>query len=177
MLKTGDRDELPLEGDARGADDERHHGSDQQADARQVERDGFGAESEPRVQRRRPLPPQSHPHLLPEGAGWPETTVAEDLDAALEQADAVMALRIQRERQGANYFPSLDEYSRYFGLDRRAAVGAQWVSAASQRSRRRAPAEVAARLIANTQTEWGASLSWVAHRKPWREFDFCASMR
>jgi aspartate carbamoyltransferase catalytic subunit len=36
-----------------------------------------------------------------------------------------MMLRIQRERQGANYFPSLDEYSRYFGLDRRAVEAAK----------------------------------------------------
>jgi aspartate carbamoyltransferase catalytic subunit len=27
-----------------------------------------------------------------------------------------MMLRIQRERQGANYFPTLDEYSQYFCL-------------------------------------------------------------
>jgi aspartate carbamoyltransferase catalytic subunit len=31
-------------------------------------------------------------------------------------ADVVMMLRIQRERQGANFFPTLDEYSQYFCL-------------------------------------------------------------
>ena len=34
----------------------------------------------------------------------------------VRDADVVMMLRIQRERQGGNYFPSLDEYSRYFCL-------------------------------------------------------------
>src|SRR5215467_5636672 len=31
-------------------------------------------------------------------------------------ADVIMMLRIQRERQGANYFPSLEEYSYYYCL-------------------------------------------------------------
>src|SRR5207249_1689216 len=30
--------------------------------------------------------------------------------------DVIMMLRIQRERQGANFFPTLDEYSQYFCL-------------------------------------------------------------
>jgi aspartate carbamoyltransferase catalytic subunit len=34
----------------------------------------------------------------------------------VRDADVIMMLRIQRERQGANYFPTLDEYSRYFCL-------------------------------------------------------------
>jgi aspartate carbamoyltransferase catalytic subunit len=34
----------------------------------------------------------------------------------VRDADVVIALRIQRERQGSNYFPSLDEYSQYFCL-------------------------------------------------------------
>jgi aspartate carbamoyltransferase catalytic subunit len=38
------------------------------------------------------------------------------LDEGVRDADVVMMLRIQRERQGANYFPTLDEYSRYFCL-------------------------------------------------------------
>jgi aspartate carbamoyltransferase catalytic subunit len=36
-----------------------------------------------------------------------------------------MMLRIQRERQGANFFPTLEEYSRLFGLDRAAVEGAK----------------------------------------------------
>ena len=39
-----------------------------------------------------------------------------DLGAAVRDVDVVMMLRIQRERQGGNYFPSLDEYAHYFCL-------------------------------------------------------------
>ncbi len=39
-----------------------------------------------------------------------------DLASAVRGADVIMMLRIQRERQGSNYFPSLDEYARYFCL-------------------------------------------------------------
>jgi len=43
-----------------------------------------------------------------------------DLGTSLEDgvrgADVIIMLRLQRERQGANYIPSLDEYSRYFCL-------------------------------------------------------------
>ena len=57
------------------------------------------------------------PHLLPEGAGWPGAAVTEDLDAALEEADAVMALRIQRERFGTGEeLPDRTGYRRRFGL-------------------------------------------------------------
>ena len=34
----------------------------------------------------------------------------------VRDADVIMMLRLQRERQGANYFPTLDEYSHYFCL-------------------------------------------------------------
>src|SRR5262249_59454456 len=34
----------------------------------------------------------------------------------VRDADVVIMLRIQRERMGANYFPSLDEYSQYYCL-------------------------------------------------------------
>ena len=34
----------------------------------------------------------------------------------VRDADVIMMLRIQRERQGAHFFPTLDEYSQYFGL-------------------------------------------------------------
>jgi aspartate carbamoyltransferase catalytic subunit len=34
----------------------------------------------------------------------------------VRNADVIMMLRIQRERQGANFFPTLDEYSQYFCL-------------------------------------------------------------
>jgi len=35
---------------------------------------------------------------------------------AVREADVIMMLRIQRERQGHNYLPSLDEYAHYFCL-------------------------------------------------------------
>jgi aspartate carbamoyltransferase catalytic subunit len=43
-------------------------------------------------------------------------TVTTDIDAALRDADAVMALRIQRERMAAGLLPSLHEYAARFGL-------------------------------------------------------------
>jgi len=59
------------------------------------------------------------PTLLPaEAAAWGE--VHHDLRSGVRDADVVMMLRLQRERQGRNYLPSLDEYSRYFCLNRAA---------------------------------------------------------
>lgn len=59
------------------------------------------------------------PTLLPrEAAAWGE--VCHDLRAGVRSADVIMMLRIQLERQGRNYFPSLEEYSRYFCLTRSA---------------------------------------------------------
>ena len=56
------------------------------------------------------------PTLLPVGVDtWPVRT-SYDLDTALEGSDAVMMLRVQRERMNASYFPSEREYSRRFGL-------------------------------------------------------------
>ena len=37
--------------------------------------------------------------------------------AAVENADVVMGLRIQRERQKAGLFPSVREYAHFFGID------------------------------------------------------------
>jgi aspartate carbamoyltransferase catalytic subunit len=45
-------------------------------------------------------------------------TVTTDIDAALREADAVMALRIQKERLAAGLLPSLHEYAARFGLTR-----------------------------------------------------------
>ncbi|MFO6453520.1 MULTISPECIES: aspartate carbamoyltransferase catalytic subunit [unclassified Aeromicrobium] len=57
------------------------------------------------------------PTLLPVGVEtWPVET-SYDLDASLEKADAVMMLRVQRERMNASFFPSAREYSRRYGLD------------------------------------------------------------
>jgi aspartate carbamoyltransferase catalytic subunit len=67
------------------------------------------------------------PTLLPVGVDtWP-CTMTYDLDAALPKADAVMMLRVQRERMdlgaGGGFFPSAAEYARRYGLDAtRAAI-------------------------------------------------------
>ena len=57
------------------------------------------------------------PTLLPVGVeAWP-VTVSYDLDTPLPDSDAVMMLRVQRERMNAAFFPSIREYSRRYGLD------------------------------------------------------------
>ena len=60
------------------------------------------------------------PTLLPVGVdAWPCRT-SWDLDAVLPEVDAVMVLRVQRERMGGGgFFPSAQEYTRRFGLDGR----------------------------------------------------------
>jgi aspartate carbamoyltransferase catalytic subunit len=57
------------------------------------------------------------PTLLPVGVeGWPVET-SYDLDSVLPKADAVMMLRVQRERMHGGFFPTAREYSRRYGLD------------------------------------------------------------
>lgn len=56
-------------------------------------------------------------HLLPEADAYPEAELVDDLDAALEEADAVMALRIQRERfTVGEEVPDTAAYRRRFGI-------------------------------------------------------------
>ena len=43
--------------------------------------------------------------------------IAHDFDAVLPDADVIMLLRIQHERQRRSFFPSLGEYVSLFGLD------------------------------------------------------------
>jgi len=57
--------------------------------------------------------------LMPPGLDLPGVTVSTRVEEALEGADVVMALRIQKERQNAGLFPSLREYSRLYGIDGR----------------------------------------------------------
>lgn len=59
------------------------------------------------------------PTLLPYGIETWDVETSYDLDAVLPKADAVMMLRVQRERMNASYFPSVREYSRRYGLDAR----------------------------------------------------------
>ncbi|MGI8675984.1 MAG: aspartate carbamoyltransferase catalytic subunit [Nocardioidaceae bacterium] len=59
------------------------------------------------------------PTLLPVGvASWPVHT-SYDLDSSIVKSDAVMMLRVQRERMNESFFPSAREYSRRYGLDTR----------------------------------------------------------
>jgi aspartate carbamoyltransferase catalytic subunit len=61
------------------------------------------------------------PHTLlgPEAfwkATWPNLTISTDLDECVTDADVIMTLRLQKERQEAGLLPSLREYSRFFGI-------------------------------------------------------------
>lgn len=56
------------------------------------------------------------PTLVPEMKGY-NVELFSDMDEGLKDADVVMMLRIQMERQGRGFFPSTQEYFRYWGLD------------------------------------------------------------
>jgi len=56
------------------------------------------------------------PALVPEMRGY-DVEVFHDMDEGLRDADVIMTLRIQMERQGKGFFPSTQEYFRYWGLD------------------------------------------------------------
>ncbi|MDO5534985.1 MAG: aspartate carbamoyltransferase catalytic subunit [Propionibacteriaceae bacterium] len=56
------------------------------------------------------------PTLLPAGVDAWGVRVTQDLDAALESADVVMMLRVQRERMSGGFFPTAREYSTGYGL-------------------------------------------------------------
>ena len=45
--------------------------------------------------------------------------ISHSLDEVLPEADVICLLRIQRERQAQALFPSLEEYSRLFGMNAR----------------------------------------------------------
>lgn len=55
--------------------------------------------------------------LLPEDGTLRGCTVSHDFDAALEGVDAVMMLRLQRERMEEGLVASLDDYHRDYGLN------------------------------------------------------------
>ncbi|MCP4461073.1 MAG: aspartate carbamoyltransferase catalytic subunit [Cytophagales bacterium] len=56
--------------------------------------------------------------LLPKHVGELGVLVENDVRAALEWCDIANVLRIQLERQEMRYFPSLREYSKFFGINR-----------------------------------------------------------
>jgi aspartate carbamoyltransferase catalytic subunit len=58
------------------------------------------------------------PTLIPVGVEQFGVEVTHDLREAIRQADILYMLRIQRERQQANLFPSIREYAKLFGVTR-----------------------------------------------------------
>ena len=56
--------------------------------------------------------------LVPKAFEAMGVRVCHNLREALEDADAVMLLRIQHERQSSTHFPSLGEYTSMFGLNK-----------------------------------------------------------
>jgi aspartate carbamoyltransferase catalytic subunit len=58
------------------------------------------------------------PTLIPPDAPAWGAEVSYDIDAVLPKLDVCYMLRVQRERQRQQYFPSVREYSRLFGLTR-----------------------------------------------------------
>ena len=57
------------------------------------------------------------PTLIPVGIEQLGAEVALHLEPVLPQADAVMCLRLQTERQSESFFPSTREFSRLYGLN------------------------------------------------------------
>ncbi|MBO4793287.1 MAG: aspartate carbamoyltransferase catalytic subunit [Deltaproteobacteria bacterium] len=55
--------------------------------------------------------------MLPPAMAQLGARLCSSMEEALDGADVVMMLRIQRERQGRTLLPSLREYSRFYGLD------------------------------------------------------------
>ena len=55
--------------------------------------------------------------LMPYGMEKPGVQVFNTVHEAIVDADVVMALRIQLERQKSGLFPTINEYNRFFGID------------------------------------------------------------
>jgi aspartate carbamoyltransferase catalytic subunit len=60
--------------------------------------------------------------LVPRSFEEMGVAVARHIDDILESADVISLLRIQHERQRKEYFPSLNEYIRFFGLTKARAA-------------------------------------------------------
>ncbi len=63
------------------------------------------------------------PTLLPVGVDSWGADIRYEFDSQLSKFDAVMMLRVQRERMADSFFPSEREYSRSFGLNRERMEG------------------------------------------------------
>jgi aspartate carbamoyltransferase catalytic subunit len=59
------------------------------------------------------------PTLLPDAFAAQSVRIERDLDAILPTVDAVMMLRIQRERISSSLLPALEDYTRNYQLNRR----------------------------------------------------------
>lgn len=59
------------------------------------------------------------PTLLPDAMAAQNVHIVRDLDAVLPEIDALMLLRIQRERIATAALPSLDDYARNYRIDGR----------------------------------------------------------
>ena len=57
--------------------------------------------------------------MIPRGMEKMGIKITNKVEEAVKDADAVMGLRIQKERQQAGLFPSVREYYKYFGIDER----------------------------------------------------------
>ncbi|MBI1388179.1 MAG: aspartate carbamoyltransferase catalytic subunit [bacterium] len=57
------------------------------------------------------------PTLVPPEVEKLGVEVRHKLDGSFEDADVINLLRVQKERMTANFFPSLAEYSRYYGMN------------------------------------------------------------
>lgn len=62
--------------------------------------------------------------MMPVGVETLGVEVFYRIEEAIRGADVIMMLRIQKERQAANLFPSDREYARFFGLNRQRLKGA-----------------------------------------------------
>jgi aspartate carbamoyltransferase catalytic subunit len=65
------------------------------------------------------------PTMIPQGIEHLGCDVTHDMKAALKDADVVMMLRLQLERQASGLFPSAREYAKLYGLDSEKLRGAK----------------------------------------------------
>jgi len=57
--------------------------------------------------------------LLPEDYSVLGTDILSDIDQVIDQVDVLYMLRMQFERQNRRFYPSIREYNRFLGLDRK----------------------------------------------------------
>lgn len=65
------------------------------------------------------------PTMLPPGIDRLGCRVTSDMSEAIRDADVIMMLRIQKERQKESFFPTIREYATVYGLDEDKLKGAK----------------------------------------------------